>query len=88
MRLVLSIVLFLTLASGVAYAQFDDNDQGLFENEATVDEPTDDQLNIDLGGDQGAKDVETEDVTEETLCCQMPESQRASDELCADVTCP
>jgi hypothetical protein len=88
MRLVLSTVLFLTLSSGVAYAQFEDNDEGLFESEAQVDEPTDDQLNIDLGGDQGAKDVETEDVTEETLCCQMPESERVGDDLCADVTCP
>jgi hypothetical protein len=92
MRILLSLTVVLLLTSGLAYAQSEDADEGLFESEQTVDEPTDDQINIPLNDDgeesSGLKDVETEDVTEQTLCCQMSESERAGDDLCANVTCP
>jgi hypothetical protein len=48
MRVLISLAVALLLASGAAYAQSIDNDQSLFENESTVDEPTDDQINIQL----------------------------------------
>jgi hypothetical protein len=92
MRTLLSLTVVLLLTSGLAYAQSDDADESLFESEATVDEPTDDQISIPLNGDgdesTGQEDVETENVTEQTLCCQMSESERVGDDLCADVTCP
>jgi hypothetical protein len=91
MRALLSCAVVLLLASGVAFGQSDDDDQSLFESEATVDEPTDDQIDIplgDSGDDSGALAVETENVTEETLCCQMSESEREGDDLCQNVTCP
>lgn len=102
MRFLISLTVVMLLTSGAAYAQSDDNDQSLFESESTVDEPTDDQVDIPLGDDDGdndsmtdpslddtgVEDVETENVTEETLCCQMSESERAGNELCVNITCP
>lgn len=92
MRIFLSLAVALMLASGVAYGQTNDADESLFESEATVDEPSSDQVDIpldDIGDDSsGLKDVETENVTEQTLCCQMSESERAGDDLCAEVSCP
>jgi hypothetical protein len=92
MRILLPLTMALLLACGVAYGQTNDADEGLFESEATADEPDSDQVDIpldDIGDDSsGLKDVETENVTEQTLCCQMSESERAGDDLCANVTCP
>jgi hypothetical protein len=76
----------------MAYGQTNDADQGLFESEATVDEPSSDQVDIPLNDidddSSGLRDDETENVTEQTLCCQMSESERAGDDLCANVSCP
>jgi hypothetical protein len=92
MRILLPFTMILLFASGMAYGQTNDADQGLFESEATVDEPSSDQVDIPLNDidddSSGLRDVETENVTEQTLCCQMSESERAGDDLCANVSCP
>ena len=89
MRLLLLLAVVLTLAPGLAHAQYNDEEQGLFDEEPVTINPDEDQIDIPLGDDSsGLKDVETEEVTEQTLCCQMPESERASDDLCTNIVCP
>lgn len=88
MRLLVSLLIVLMLAPGVVHAQYDDPDADLLDIEPGTVDPDSDQIDIPLGDDSGAKDAETEQVTEETLCCQMPDDVREADELCANVECP
>ncbi len=89
MRFLLLLAVMMALSSGPVFAQYDDEAQGLFDEEPATINPDEDQIDIPLGDDSsGLKDAETEEVTEQTLCCQMPESERAGDELCKDIVCP
>ncbi len=88
MRLLVSLLVILMLAPAAVQAQYDDPDADLLNIEPGTVDPDSDQIYIPLGDDSSAKNAETERVTEETLCCQMPEDVRAADELCANVECP
>ncbi|MEM7123543.1 MAG: hypothetical protein AAF563_19870 [Pseudomonadota bacterium] len=88
MRIVLSLMVVLMLTPATVHAQYDDPDADLLNIEPGTVDPDSDQIDIPLGDDSSAKDAETDRVTEETLCCQMPDDVRAADELCANVECP
>ncbi len=88
MRFLATLLVVLLLAPGIVQAQYDDPDSDLLNIEPGTVDPDSDQIDIPLGDDSGTKDAETDRVTEETLCCQMPDDVREADELCADVECP
>ena len=88
MRSLILLCVLLLLVPAIGHAQYDDPDTDLLNIEPDVANPDEGQIDIPLGETNNAKDAEAEAVTEQTLCCRMPDDVRESDELCADVECP
>ncbi|MEM7121516.1 MAG: hypothetical protein AAF563_09590 [Pseudomonadota bacterium] len=71
----------------LAHAQFADETQSLFGvSPSTVDRTTN-QVIIEFKEEKIVEEISVEE-SEEGICCQLPEEERAASDACLNVTCP
>jgi len=88
LRRILPVLLLILVSPAIGHAQFADETQSLFDISPSKVDRTTNQIVIEFKEEEVIEEVEADEVTDEGVCCELPEEERMASDICVNVICP